>query len=552
MSDPSDPTPDTPLTQLPAWQALKAHFEQVKALHLRDLFAQDPGRGERLTLDAEGIYLDYSKNRVTDETLRLLLQLAEESGLRARIDAMFSGAKINVTEDRAVLHVALRAPKGTQIFVDGEDVVPGVHEVLDRMAAFADRVRSGEWTGHTGKRIRNVVNIGIGGSDLGPVMAYQALRHYSDRDLTFRFVSNVDGTDFAEATRDLSADETLFLVCSKTFTTLETMTNANTAREWLLSHLGGDAAAVAKHFVAVSTNAAEVSKFGIDTANMFGFWDWVGGRYSMDSAIGLSTMLAVGPDGFRRMLAGFHAMDEHFRTAPFGRNLPVLMGLLTIWYADFFGAETVAVLPYDQYLARFPAYLQQLTMESNGKSVTLSGRHVDYETGPVYWGEPGTNGQHSFYQLIHQGTKLIPCDFLGFAQTLNPLGEHHDLLMANVFAQAEALAFGKTAEEVEAEGTADWLVPHRTFEGNRPSNTLLLDRLTPEALGKLVALYEHSVFTQGAIWQIDSFDQWGVELGKVLAKRIVPELQAAGAPDLKHDTSTNALIRRYRALRDAG
>jgi len=540
----------TPLTDLPAWGELRAHFESIKDAHLRDLFAQDPGRAERLSVEAEGLLLDYSKNRVTDETLRLLLALAEQSGLRGRIDAMFSGEKINVTEDRAVLHVALRAAEGTKILVDGEDVVPGVHEVLGRMEAFAGRVRSGEWTGHTGRRIKNVVNIGIGGSDLGPVMAYQALRHYSDRDLTLRFVSNVDGTDFAEATRDLDAAETLFLVASKTFTTQETMTNAQTARAWLLEKLGAGEEAVAKHFVAVSTNAAEVSKFGIDTANMFGFWDWVGGRYSMTSAIGLSTMIAIGPENYRAMLAGFRAMDEHFRTAPFEKNLPVLLGLLTVWYADFFGAETVAVLPYDQYLARFPAYLQQLTMESNGKSVTLGGRRVDYQTGPVYWGEPGTNGQHSFYQLIHQGTRLIPCDFLGFCRSLNPVGEHHDLLMANVFAQAEALAFGKTAEEVKAEGTPDWLVPHRTFEGNRPSNTILAERLTPEVLGRLVALYEHSVFTQGAIWQIGSFDQWGVELGKVLAKRIAPELTAAGEPALEHDASTNRLIKYYRSRRE--
>ncbi len=536
------------LTERPAWQALGQHYQTVKDLQLRRLFADDPTRGERLTAEAEGLYLDYSKHRVTDETLRLLVQLAHEVGLRERIDAMFSGEKINVTEDRAVLHVALRAPRGQSILVDGEDVVPEVHAVLDRMADFAGRVRGGAWTGFTGRPIRAIVNIGIGGSDLGPVMAYEALRHYSDRALTFRFVSNIDATDFVEATRDLDPAETLFIVASKTFTTLETMTNAHTARRWLLDALG-DEAAIARHFVAVSTNADEVAKFGIDTANMFGFWDWVGGRYSMDSAIGLSTMLAIGPDGFRDMLDGFHAMDEHFRSAPFERNLPVLMGLLVVWYSDFFGAETVAVLPYDQYLKRFPAYLQQLTMESNGKSVTLDGRRVTYETGPVYWGEPGTNGQHSFYQLIHQGTRLIPCDFIGFCQSLNPLGEHHDLLMANVFAQAEALAFGKTAEEVKAEGTPDWLVPHRTFAGNRPSSVLLAERLTPSLLGKLVALYEHSVFTQGVIWNIDSFDQWGVELGKVLAKRIAPELSSAGEPDLKHDSSTNALIRRYRAAR---
>jgi glucose-6-phosphate isomerase len=537
---------DTPLTELSAWKALKSNFDTIHKEHLRDLFAKDPDRGTRLTAEAEGIYLDYSKHRITDETLKLLLKLAEESGLKERIDAMFRGEKINITEKRAVLHVALRAPKGEKIVVDGEDVVPAVHEVLDRMSAFSERIRSGEWKGHTGKRIKNVVNIGIGGSDLGPVMAYEALRHYSKRDMTFRFVSNIDGTDFAEATHDLDAEETLFIISSKTFTTLETMTNAHTAREWALKKLS-DQKAVAKHFVAVSTNAEEVTKFGIDTANMFGFWDWVGGRYSMDSAIGLSTMLAVGPENFRKLLAGFHAMDEHFRTAPFAKNLPVLMGLLAVWYNDFFGAQTVAVLPYDQYLKRFPAYLQQLTMESNGKHVTLSGEKVNYETGPVFWGEPGTNGQHSFYQLIHQGTKLIPCDFIGFAKTLNPLGNHHDLLMANVFAQTEALAFGKTAEEVKAEGTPDWLVPHRVFEGNRPSNTLLLEELTPEALGKLVALYEHSVFTQGAIWQIDSFDQWGVELGKVLAKRIIGELEGSAAP--KHDTSTNTLITRYKKQR---
>jgi glucose-6-phosphate isomerase len=536
----------TPLTKRAAWKALEEHFKKISKQHLRDLFANDPDRGTRLIAEAEGIYLDYSKHRITDETLKLLLQLAEESGLKARIDAMFSGDKINITEKRAVLHVALRAPKGEKIVVDGEDVIPAVHEVLDRMAAFSDRIRSGEWKGHTGKPIKNVINIGIGGSDLGPVMAYEALRHYSRRDMTFRFVSNVDGTDFAEATHDLDAEETLFIISSKTFTTLETMTNAHTARDWSLKKLG-DAKAVAKHFVAVSTNAEEVTKFGIDTANMFGFWDWVGGRYSMDSAIGLSTMLAVGPDNFKKLLAGFHSIDEHFRTAPFEKNLPVLMGLLSVWYNDFFGAQTVAVLPYDQYLKRFPAYLQQLTMESNGKHVTLSGERVTYETGPIFWGEPGTNGQHSFYQLIHQGTKLIPCDFIGFAKTLNPLGNHHDLLMANVFAQTEALAFGKTAEEVKAEGTPDWLVPHRVFEGNRPSNTILVENLTPEALGKLVALYEHSVFTQGAIWQIDSFDQWGVELGKVLAKRIIGELE--GPASGKHDSSTNTLIARYKKQR---
>jgi glucose-6-phosphate isomerase len=532
-----------------AWQALAAHYQKIKGVHLRTLFAQDPGRGERLSLEAAGLYLDYSKHRLTDETLRLLLQLAEESDLRGKIDAMFRGDKINLTENRAVLHVALRAPRGEKILVDGQDVVPEVHAVLDKMAEFCDRVASGEWKGYTGKRIRNVVNIGIGGSDLGPVMAYEALRHYSARDMTFRFVSNVDGTDFAEATRDLDAAETLFIVSSKTFTTLETMTNAWTARAWALATLKEDVA-IAKHFVAVSTNMAEVSKFGIDTTNMFGFWDWVGGRYSMDSAIGLSTMLAIGPGNFRSLLAGFHEIDEHFRTTPFEKNLPVLIGLLTVWYNDFFGAQTVAVLPYDQYLKRFPAYLQQLTMESNGKRVTLDGGVIsDYQTGPIYWGEPGANGQHSFYQLIHQGTKLIPCDFIGFSDTLNPLGEHHDILMSNIFAQAEALAFGKTAEEVKAEGTPDWLAPHRTFEGNRPSTIILTDRLTPETLGKLVALYEHSVFTQGAVWNIDSFDQWGVELGKVLAKRIIPELESATPPDLEHDSSTNNLIRRYRRMR---
>ena len=533
----------------PAWQALTAHRDAIAATHLRQLFAADPGRGERLTLTAAGVHLDYSKHRVTDETLRLLVELAGQSGLRARIDAMFAGEKINETERRAVLHVALRAPRGAEIRVDGEDVVPGVHAVLDAMSAFADRVRGGEWRGHTGRRIRNVVNIGIGGSDLGPVMAYEALRHYSDREMNFRFVSNVDGTDFAESVRDLDPAETLFVVASKTFTTLETMTNARTARAWSIAGLGGDPAAVAKHFVAVSTNAEEVAKFGIDTANMFGFWDWVGGRYSMDSAIGLSTMLAIGPDAFRAMLAGFHEMDEHFRHAPFERNLPVLMGLLALWYNDFFGAQTVAVLPYDQYLKRFPAYLQQLTMESNGKRVRLDGAPVGCDTGPIYWGEPGTNGQHSFYQLIHQGTRLVPCDFILFAQTLNPLGEHHDLLAANVFAQGEALAFGKTAEELRAEGVPEWLVPHRTFPGNRPSSTLLLERLTPAALGRLVALYEHAVFVQGVVWGINPFDQWGVELGKVLAKRIEPELVPGVDPC--HDSSTNALIRRYRQLRDS-
>ena len=537
----------TALTQRGAWGALAKHSEQMKTITLGDLFAQEPGRGEGLTAAADGIFLDYSKNRITHETVKLLLDLAVETGLRGKIDAMFRGEKINITEGRAVLHVALRAPASEQILFDGKDVVPEVHEVLDKMATFADRVRSGDWKGATGKRIRNVVNIGIGGSDLGPVMAYEALRHYSDRSMTFRFVSNVDGTDFAEAVRDLNADETLFLVASKTFTTLETMTNAHTAREWLLGKLGGDQSAIAKHFVAISTNAKEVSAFGIDTANMFGFWDWVGGRYSMDSAIGLSTMVAIGPQNFREMLAGFHAMDVHFRTAPFEKNLPILMGLLTLWYTDFFDAQTVAVLPYEQYLKRFPAYLQQLTMESNGKHVTLAGRHVDYETGPVYWGEPGTNGQHSFYQLIHQGTRLIPCDFIGFRRSLNPLGRHHDMLMANVFAQAEALAFGKTAEQVKAEGTADWLVPHRVFEGNRPSNVILADVLTPRVLGQLVALYEHSVFTQAAIWDIDAFDQWGVELGKVLATKILGELESPAEPALAHDSSTNALIRRYRA-----
>lgn len=536
------------LTSSPAWKALEAHHGTVSKLHLRQLFHDDKTRGERLTAEACGIFLDYSKNRITDETLKLLIHLANDRGLRQKIDAMFRGDKINITEKRAVLHVALRAPKTAAIEVDGHNVVPDVHEVFDKMSAFAKKVRDGQWKGHTGKPIKNVVNIGIGGSDLGPVMAYEALKHVSRRDMTFRFVSNVDGTDFAEAVRDLAGDETLFIVSSKTFTTLETMTNANSARDWSLAALK-DPKAVAKHFVAVSTNADAVSKFGIDTANMFGFWDWVGGRYSMDSAIGLSTMLAIGPDLFRDLLAGFHQMDEHFRTAPFEKNLPVLMGLLNVWYSDFFGSQTVAVLPYDQYLKRFPAYLQQLTMESNGKSVTLDGTHVDYQTGPVFWGEPGTNGQHSFYQLIHQGTKLIPCDFLGFTRSLNPLGRHHDLLMANVFAQAEALAFGKTAEEVKAEGTPDWLVPHRVFEGNRPSNVMLLETLTPAALGKLVALYEHSVFTQGAIWNIDSFDQWGVELGKHLAMNIVPELESATEPALKHDSSTNALIRRYRTMK---
>ncbi|HKT12527.1 MAG TPA: glucose-6-phosphate isomerase [Terriglobia bacterium] len=542
-------TARTSLTRRQAWKALQAHFKLVKDLHFRDLFANDPGRGERLTAGAAGIFLDYSKNRITDETLKLLVDLAEESGLRPRIDAMFRGKKINITEKRAVLHVALRAPEGTTIKVDGKYVVPQVHAVLDKMAEFSNRVRSGEWKGHTGKRIRNVINIGIGGSDLGPVMAYEALKHYSDRSMTFRFVSNVDGTDFAEAVRDLDPAETLFIVSSKTFTTLETMTNAHSARDWSVGGLGGDEKSVARHFVAVSTNAVEVEKFGIDTTNMFGFWDWVGGRYSMDSAIGLSTMLAIGPDNFSAMLNGFHQMDEHFRTAPFERNLPALMGLLSVWYNDFFGAQTVAILPYEQYLKRFPAYLQQLTMESNGKQVTLKGKKVNYATGPVYWGEPGTNGQHSFYQLIHQGTRLIPCDFIAFSQALNPLGRHHDLLMANVFAQSEALAFGKTPEQVKAEGTPDWLVPHRVFEGNRPSNTILAERLTPETLGKLVALYEHSVFTQGTVWNINSFDQWGVELGKVLAKRIIPELESGTESSLAHDSSTNNLIRLYRASR---
>jgi len=532
------------LTKLAAWQALKTHYQNVRDLHLRELFADDPTRGERMKAEAVGIYFDYSKHRITDETLRLLLSLAEESGLRARIDAMFRGDKINVTEQRAVLHVALRAPKGLSILVDGEDVVPQVHSVLDKMAAFSTRLRSGEWKGHTGKPIRNIINIGIGGSDLGPVMAYEALRFYSQRDLTFRFVSNIDGTDFAEATRGLNVEESLFIISSKTFTTLETMTNAHTARDWVLQTLK-EPTAVAKHFVAVSTNAAEVAKFGIEISNMFEFWDWVGGRYSMDSAIGLSTMIAIGPDHFRAMLAGFHEMDEHFRTAPFERNLPVLMGLIGLWYNNFFGTQTCAVLPYDQYLKRFPAYLQQLTMESNGKHVTLDGNEVVYQTGPIYWGEPGTNGQHSFYQLIHQGTKLIPCDFIGFLQPLNSLGHHHDLLFANIFAQAEALAFGKTPQQLQAEGTPEWLVPHRTFEGNRPSSMILLEQLTPVSLGKLVALYEHSVFTQGAIWKIDSFDQWGVELGKALAVRIIPELVTGTNVPINHDSSTNNLIQRY-------
>ena len=544
-------THQTLLTQRPAWQALAAHYEQIGDVHLRTLFAADPQRGERLAFEAEGLYFDYSKNRVTDETIRLLVQLAQECGLREKTAAMFNGEKINITEKRAVLHVALRVPRDQSIVVDGQDVVPEVHAVLDKMAGFSERVRSGDWLGHTGKPIRNVINIGIGGSDLGPVMAYEALRYYSKREMTFRFVSNVDGTDFAEATRDLDAEETLFVISSKTFTTLETMTNAHTAREWALAALG-DTDAIAKHFVAVSTNAEEVSKFGIDTDNMFGFWEWVGGRYSMDSAIGLSTMIAIGPEAFGEMLAGFHAIDEHFLETPTGQNLPALMGLLAVWYGDFFGAQTVGVFPYEQYLKRFPAYLQQLTMESNGKHVTLEGARVDYETGAVFWGEPGTNGQHSFYQLIHQGTKLIPSDFIGFHKSLNPLGDHHDLLISNVFAQAEALAFGKTEEEVRAEGTSEPVVPHRVMEGNRPSNVILAERLDPATLGKLVALYEHSVFTQGTIWEIDSFDQWGVELGKALAKVIVPELQASDEPDLQHDGSTNALIRRYRANREVG
>jgi glucose-6-phosphate isomerase len=539
--------PSTHVRRLPAFGALGAHHERIAGAHLRDLFASDPERGTRLTAEAAGIHLDYSKNRATDETMGLLVQLAEQAGVAERRDAMFAGERINVTENRSVLHVALRMPRDRSLVVDGRDVVADVHEVLDRMTAFCERIRSGEWKGHTGKTITNVVNIGIGGSDLGPVMAYRALRHYSRRDMTFRFVSNVDGTDFSEATRDLDPERTLFIVCSKTFTTLETMTNAETARAWLLGALGADESAVAKHFVAVSTNLEEVARFGIDTDNAFGFWDWVGGRYSMDSAIGLSTMLAVGPERFREMLSGFHAMDEHFRAAPPARNLPMLMGLLGVWYIDFFGAETVAVLPYDQYLERFPAYLQQLTMESNGKSVRIDSTPVDVDTGAVYWGEPGTNGQHSFYQLIHQGTRLIPCDFVCFSQSLNPLGNHHDLLVANVFAQAEALAFGRTAEEVAAEGTPDWLVPHRTFPGNRPSNVLMAERLAPALLGALVALYEHCAFTQGVVWSINSFDQWGVELGKALASRIVPEL--SDNSELAHDSSTNALIERYRATR---
>src|SRR5208283_5336137 len=536
--------------ETPALGTLQAHYKKIKDIHLRQLFWEDSSRADRFTAEGAGLYLDFSKNRITDETVRLLVQLARERGVAERRDAMFRGEKINVTEKRAVLHVALRAPKGASIVVDGVNVVPQVHAVLDKMADFSNRIRRGEWKGHTGKTIRNVINIGIGGSDLGPVMAFEALRHYSDRLITFRFVSNVDGTDFFEATRDLDPAETLFIICSKTFTTLETMTNAHTARLWSIEGLRNDERSVAKHFVAVSTNAAEVAKFGIDTANMFGFWDWVGGRYSMDSAIGLSTMLAIGPDNFHAMLDGLHQIDQHFRTAPLERNLPVLMGLLSVWYNGFFGAQTVGVFPYEQYLKRFPAYLQQLTMESNGKHVTLEGTEVDYETGPIYWGEPGTNGQHSFYQMIHQGTKLIPADFIAFGHSLNPLGRHHDMLLANVFAQTEALAFGKTTEQVKAEGTPSWLIPHRVFEGNRPSNTILLDRLTPAALGKLIALYEHSVFTQGAIWNIDPFDQWGVELGKVLAQRIIPELESKAEPELKHDSSTKILIRRYRGLKE--
>ena len=537
------------LTELPAWKALGEHYKEIKSVHMREWFDRFPQRAERFTVEAAGIYLDYSKNRINPKTIELLIQLAEESGLAARRDAMFAGEKINITEKRAVLHVALRAPKDEKIFVDGEDVVPAVHDVLDKMAAFSERVRSGAWKGHTGKPIKNIINIGIGGSDLGPVMAYEALKHYSDRAKTFRFVSNVDGADFVEATIDLNAEETLFIISSKTFTTLETMTNANSAREWTLKGLGGDEAAVAKHFVAVSTNAEKVKAFGIDTANLFGFWDCVGGRYSMDSAIGLSTMLAIGPKNFRALLDGFHEIDVHFKTAPFEKNLPVLLGLLAVWYNDFFGAQTVAILPYENYLKRFPAYLQQLTMESNGKHVTLAGDHVNYDTGPIYWGEPGTNGQHSFYQLIHQGTRLIPADFIAFVKAITPLGRHHDILLANVFAQAEALAFGKTAEEVKAEGTPDWLVPHRVFEGNRPSNTILAQELDPKTLGKLVALYEHSVFTQAAIWQIDAFDQWGVELGKVLATKILDEIEDQGGSKLGHDSSTNALIERYRKLK---
>jgi glucose-6-phosphate isomerase len=545
-----DESKNRPLKERPAWKLLEEHYHNISNLHLRSLFADDPKRGERLVVEDLGIYFDYSKNRLTDETIRLLTNLAGECGLRERIEAMFHGEKINSTENRAVLHIALRAPKNEQILVDGIDVVPEVHSVLDKMAAFSNQIRDGQWQGYSGKRIRNVINIGIGGSDLGPVMAYEALRHYSSREMTFRFVSNADSTDFEEAARDLDPEETLFIICSKTFTTLETMTNAHTARTWALKAMH-DEKAVARHFVAVSTNAEEVRKFGIDTSNMFGFWDWVGGRYSMDSAIGLSTMIAIGPENFRSMLDGFHSMDEHFRTAPFTKNLPVILGLLSVWNNNFLGAQTVAVLPYSQYLKRFPAYLQQLMMESNGKHVTLDGEIVNYKTGPIYWGEPGTNGQHSFYQLIHQGTGLIPCDFIGFCRTLNPIGSHHDLLMANLFAQTEALAFGKTEVEVRAEGTPAWLAPHRAFEGNRPTNTILAERLTPKMLGKLVALYEHSTFTQGVIWNIDSFDQWGVELGKVLAKRIVPELEGTGEPNLQHDSSTNALIRRYRRLKEA-
>ena len=551
MAAHAQPLARTRAVKRSAWNALAAHYKKMSKVHLRELFAADPRRGQRMAIEAAGLYLDYSKNRVSDETLALLVQLAEQAGLRARIEAMFRGEKINITEGRAVLHTALRAPRKASIVVDGKNVVPEVHAVLDKMADFAGRVRSGAWKGHTGKRIRNVVNIGIGGSDLGPVMAYEALRYYTDRSMTFRFVSNIDGTDFAETVRDLDPAETLFIVSSKTFTTLETMTNAQTARSWSVAGLGGDEKSVAKHFVAVSTNANEVRKFGIDTANMFEFWDWVGGRYSMDSAIGLSTMVAIGPDHFRSMLDGFHQMDEHFRSAPFERNLPVLMGLLGTWYNDFFGAQTVAVLPYEQYLKRFPAYLQQLTMESNGKHVTVDGKPVARDTSPIYWGEPGTNGQHSFYQLIHQGTRLIPCDFIAFAKPLNQVGKHHDMLLANVFAQSEALAFGKTADQVKAEDTPDWLVPHRTFEGNRPSNTILAEHLTPETLGKLVALYEHSVFTQGVIWNIDSFDQWGVELGKVLAQRIIPELESRTESELRHDSSTNNLIRWYRKHKNA-
>jgi glucose-6-phosphate isomerase len=552
MTVESESATHPPLTERPAWKALQSHYESVSKQHLRDLFTQDPERGTRMSIEELGLYFDYSKNRITTETLQLLVQLAEQSGLKQKIEAMFRGDKINSTEKRSVLHVALRAPKGSSLVVDGTDIVPEVHAVLDKMADFSNRVRSGAWLGHTGKHIRNIINIGIGGSDLGPVMAYEALRHYSDRSLSFRFVSNVDDTDFAEAVNGLNPEETLFIVSSKTFTTLETMTNAHTAREWVLKGLGGNEKAIARHFVAVSTNAKEVSKFGIDTANMFGFWDWVGGRYSMDSAIGLSTMIAIGPENFHAMLSGFHAMDEHFRTAPFEKNLPVVLGLLSIWYNDFFGAETVAVLPYEQYLKRFPAYLQQLTMESNGKHVTLSGNTVNYQTGPIYWGEPGTNGQHSFYQLIHQGTRLIPCDFIAFFKSLNPLGNHHDILIANVFAQSEALAFGKTPEQVKSEGTPDWLVPHRVFEGNRPSNTILAEILTPEILGKLVALYEHAVFTQGVIWDINSFDQWGVELGKALAQRIIPELESAEPPKPSHDGSTNKLINLYRTRKAKG